>query len=224
MEEDEHESALVPVVVDAVSARSDDATGPATSVDADAAPHQFTEPSSTGRREPERSPIAIATAVATAYGGIFYLLNAWLAMGLYGDFTAPRAPNLVLSPWDLAALVGRAWFGDELVADPIWKTLADLAFRDPDVDPDRDQVLPERWLDAHLLVLTARLQSALGADGEAGIPSIVCRHRARIEITASAVGVHLALSELPLELRVAGLDRDPGWIPAAGRSVSFHFA
>src|SRR5262245_26868009 len=29
----------------------------------------------------------------TDFGGIFYLLNAWIAMGLYGDFTAPRAGN-----------------------------------------------------------------------------------------------------------------------------------
>jgi hypothetical protein len=38
------------------------------------------------------------------------------------------------------------------------------------------------------------------------------------------VHVHLSLSQLPLDLRIAGLDRDPGWIPAAGRSVAFHFS
>jgi hypothetical protein len=32
------------------------------------------------------------------------------------------------------------------------------------------------------------------------------------------------LATLPIELRIAGLDRDPGWIPSAGRSISFHFA
>ena len=25
------------------------------------------------------------------------------------------------------------------------------------------------------------------------------------------------------EIRMAGLDRDPGWVPAAGRVISFHF-
>ena len=28
---------------------------------------------------------------------------------------------------------------------------------------------------------------------------------------------------LPLAVRFAGLDRDPGWIPAAGCDVRFHF-
>jgi hypothetical protein len=41
---------------------------------------------------------------------------------------------------------------------------------------------------------------------------------------AAGVDVHLGLDDLPISLRVAGLDRDPGWIPAAGRSVRLHFA
>jgi hypothetical protein len=28
---------------------------------------------------------------------------------------------------------------------------------------------------------------------------------------------------LPLQIRFAGLDRDPGWVPAAGRFITFHF-
>jgi len=36
--------------------------------------------------------------------------------------------------------------------------------------------------------------------------------------------VRLSLTELPLEIRLAGLDRDPGWIPAAGRFLAFHFS
>ena len=33
----------------------------------------------------------------------------------------------------------------------------------------------------------------------------------------------LSLADLPIELRLAGLDRDPGWVPAAGRYIAFHF-
>jgi hypothetical protein len=172
--------------------------------------------------EADAAPDPLAGRIETQYGGIFYLLNAWLAMGLYGDFTAPRARNLALSPWNLLALVGRAWFGKPFAGDPIWHVLADLAVRDPDDEPDRDRVLPDGWLDGHLDTLTARLQAALGCDVR-GLPEMVCRHHARIEITAAAVHVHLVLCDLPLDLRIAGLDRDPGWIPAAGRAVSFHF-
>jgi hypothetical protein len=173
----------------------------------------------------ETAPDAIASAelVETRFGGVFYLLNAALAMGLYGDFTAPRARNLELSPWDWLALVGRAWFGDEFVSDPAWGTLADLAVRAPAEEPGRDAGLPEGWLERHLESLQARLALALDARQAGEIPAIVCRHRALIEVGASCVHVHLWLCELPLDLRIAGLDRDPGWIPAAGRSVAFHF-
>jgi len=51
----------------------------------------------------------------------------------------------------------------------------------------------------------------------------VCRYPAEIALSATGVHVHLSLASLPLALRVAGLDRDPGWIPAAGRSLAFHF-
>lgn len=168
------------------------------------------------------SPIP-GTRVETHYGGILYLLNAFIAMELYADFTAPRGRNLAVSPWDLLALVGRAWFPESFEADPIWTLLADLAVRDPKDEPGRDVDLPDGWFEAHLESLTARLESALGCEPD-DMPTIVCRHRATIAITASAVHVHLSLSDLPLDLRIAGLDRDPGWIPAAGRGLSFHFA
>jgi hypothetical protein len=35
--------------------------------------------------------------------------------------------------------------------------------------------------------------------------------------------INFALAELPIEIRIAGLDRDPGWVPAAGRFIAFHF-
>jgi hypothetical protein len=52
---------------------------------------------------------------------------------------------------------------------------------------------------------------------------LVCCHEADIHVTLMAVHVYLQLAALPLSIRVAGLDRDPGWIPAAGRTLSFHF-
>ena len=160
----------------------------------------------------------------TDFGGIFYLLNAWIAMGLYGDFTAPRAANLAISPWDLLALVGRAWFGNAFVEDAVWQALADLAVREADAEPGHDAGMPAGWLEQHLDKLDARLRAALGVEPHAAIAEMVCRYHATIDVTASAVHVHLALCDLPLDLRVAGLDRDPGWIPAAGRAVFFHFA
>ena len=170
-------------------------------------------------------PHAIESAprTPTRFGGLFYLLNAALALGLYGDFTAPLAKNLELSPWDWLALVGREWFGDELREDAIWKLLAELAGRAPEEEADRDFHPPSKgWLAEHVASLRARIALALDTRQE-DVPAMVCRHAAGIEVSASKVRVHFSLQDLPLEIRVAGLDRDPGWIPAAGRAVFFHF-
>lgn len=168
---------------------------------------------------PEQSlPVGYASPVRTRFGGIFYLLNAALALKLYADFASPRGSNLRISPWDWLALVGRAWFGREFVRDPVWKLLAGLAGR------GRRSLRRPRWLKAQRASVLARLALALGEERSADIPARVCRHPAEIAATASRVDVHLALADLPLALRVAGLDRDPGWIPAGGRTIAFHFA
>jgi len=256
----------------------------------------------------EQTPfIEGAPRACTQFGGIFYLLNAALALKLYGDFTAPRTPGLALSPWDWLALVGRAWFGEEFVRDPVWTVLAELAGRAPKDAPDRDFAAPPewridpdwlapwvecgalrvgatrtrlrvlhaagfvvfdaardpatrplsqardlcaaydalrglklartralgscaparaataRWLQWLLDYLRARLASALDVDRLDDAPALLCRHPAEIARTAAGVHVHLALAGLPLAVRVAGLDRDPGWVPAAGRTIRFHF-
>jgi hypothetical protein len=165
----------------------------------------------------QATPVDFAGRVHTEFGGIFYLLNAALGLKLYADFTSPSGSNLRISPWDWLALVGRAWFGLQFVRDPVWKLLAELAGR------QRRYLRRPRWLKAQIETLLARLALALGEERSADIPALVCRHRAGIVTSASRVDVHLALAELPLALRIAGLDRDPGWIPAAGRSVAFHF-
>lgn len=180
-----------------------------------AQPQQVREPV-----EPEASvtplpEVVHVLRVRTGFGGIFYLLNAALAMGWYSDFTAPRGPNLALSPWDWLTLVGRAWFAKSFTRDPVAGLLAQLAGREV-----RTLRRP-RGFQAQLDALHTRLQQALGAEGE--VTTLVCRHHAEVVATPTRVDVHLALAELPLALRLAGLDRDPGWIPAAGRALAFHF-
>jgi hypothetical protein len=67
------------------------------------------------------------------------------------------------------------------------------------------------------------LTGALGLTDPAAAARLLCVHRARVFVTATRVDIVLSLAELPIAVRLAGLDRDPGWIPAAGRSVAFHF-
>jgi hypothetical protein len=187
---------------------------------------------------------AVAPALRhTAYGGLFYLLNIALAWRVYGDFTMPRHPGISLPPWDLLAWTGRTWFGEAFEADPLWPLLAELAGRElpagpgddfddaPDWVPPPDAVADSaaasaephrgrRWLQHWRAAVEMRLRSALGCgDGV----ELLCRHRAGIAVSEAAVDVTLSLAALPLSIRFAGLDRDPGWIPAAGRSVFLHF-
>lgn len=260
------------------------------------------------RHAPAHTPSVhpVPADVHTEFGGIFYLLNAALALGLYGDFTMPRARGLALSPWDWLALIGKSWFGTAFARDPVWALLAALAgrpaaqapgrdfeapaswaidpswlapwgrveklsvhatrsrlrvhhpagfavfdiARDPSLRPlaqaqalcaphaalrdaklssapPRGAALPRpgvaRWLRCMLGYLEARLALALGAQAGDDVPSLVCRHDARITTSASDVDVALQLGGLPLAIRLAGLDRDPGWIPAAGRGLKFRF-
>ena len=255
--------------------RADDRAAPATSPLA-AAP------------EPPASPAA--DVVLTELGGLFFLVNVGIHLGLIADFTEPRAPGL--DPFELVTLLGR-----ELVEepDPIWPLLAALAGRELDepagagFDPGPWR-MPPGWLEpwreaparpwtfaisggrlrvrhpagflvvdeparrtalvdararygappmrlgrvldaggrgtparrwARLLAAYARprLQLALGA----GDPVALLRRPARVYVTAAHVDVELELAAHPLELRLAGLDRDPGWLPASTRRLAFHF-
>jgi len=260
-------------------------------------------------REASTTPFDIGAvpAVHTQFGGIFYLLNAAIALELYGDFTAPRAPGLALSPWDWLALTGQRWFGEPFEHDPVWKVLAALAGRDAHDAPGHEFAAPGQWAVAEswlapwgrvaqvmyhatprrlrllhpagytlldgprdsrrtpaqqarawcharaslrgaalrrssnvprssrartptarwmgwlLGYLQARLARSLGVAPDIDVPTLVCRHDADVVCSITSVDVSLSLAALPLPLRVAGLDRDPGWIPAAGRAIAFHF-
>jgi len=82
----------------------------------------------------------------------------------------------------------------------------------------------DRWLDATAAFVRARLALALGPAAARRLSTVMFDHEAEIAVTASAVDVSFRLDRLPIAIRIAGLDRDPGWIPAAGRSITFRFA
>jgi hypothetical protein len=83
----------------------------------------------------------------------------------------------------------------------------------------------ERWLGWLIPYVRARLARALGTAPEdtAALERTLLAHEARVHVTTTHVDVVLALAQLPLEVRVAGLDRDIGWLPSAGRHLTFHF-
>jgi hypothetical protein len=79
------------------------------------------------------------------------------------------------------------------------------------------------WFDRLTPFVRPRLRLALGLDGDDEIASVLLLSRAEVIPTLSRVDVLFSLSDLPVAVRLSGLDRDPGWIPAAGRTVAFHF-
>jgi len=260
----------------------------------------------------ELSPAVIEVACETRLGGIFYLINAALALNLYSDFTKPLDPGIELSIWNFLALTGPELTGNLFESDPIWALLARLAGRRQGEQPGihfnapEEWRMPPGWLDAfpdpgdwsyqtsrgRLTVrhpddftvlsvklgplfrardiaarlanetscysniarfrrkrfvrdgfglrgrerrlerwtrwiveyLRARLARAVGIvpAGEL-VATTVFSCAARVEVTPARLDVFFSLAELPVEVRLSGLDRDPGWVPAAGRSIAFHF-
>jgi hypothetical protein len=81
-----------------------------------------------------------------------------------------------------------------------------------------------RWLAALVDYIRARLRGALGAVPKRDVGRFVCAHHADVTTTATHVSIAFSLYALPIEIRLAGLDRDPGWVPAAGRTITFFFA
>jgi hypothetical protein len=239
----------------------------------------------------------LARPVETQLGGLFYLLNLAIFLGLYGDFTRPREPAIALDPWDLVALLGEALLG-ERPDDPVWPALAKLAGRDTG-EPPGDGFRPsaawrvpaawlepfepggtwrwspaggvlrllhpagffavavprggappalqlrrelrrvrcaatpvrgplpaepagrlERWVARLAAYSAARLRHALGSDD---LAAVLIRRPARVFVTPTHVDAVFSLAEHPIEIRLAGLDRTPGFVAATGRVVALHF-
>lgn len=86
-----------------------------------------------------------------------------------------------------------------------------------------------RWVSAVLPFIRRRLSSALGLGDGIGpgsrdqLSDSLLMHEARIVVTSSHVDVVMPLESISLPVRVAGLDRNPGWWPRLGRVVYFHF-
>lgn len=82
---------------------------------------------------------------------------------------------------------------------------------------------PENWLKNLAEYAQARLLQALNLKTRKQINAILFERRAKITVTATHLDVTFSLADLPFEVRLSGLDRNPSWIPAVGKFVSFHF-
>jgi len=87
--------------------------------------------------------------------------------------------------------------------------------------------LEARALLAHVTGTLAHLFIArLGVDSLPSLPELVTRYLAlpaEIELGNETIVIRLPMERIDLDVRRAGLDRDPGWVPWLGRHVSFEF-
>lgn len=92
-------------------------------------------------------------------------------------------------------------------------------------DPSLTQGLDplDQWLAWLLPYLRARIARALACELTDDWPTLLFKHRASISFTDTKLDVTFSLTHHPLAIRIAGLDRDPGWVPAAGRFIAFHY-
>jgi hypothetical protein len=81
----------------------------------------------------------------------------------------------------------------------------------------------ERWLERLVPYVRARLRRAHGLARGRDAGRFLCERRARVVASPTRVDVLFSLDELPVEVRLSGVDRDPGWVPAAGRQIAFRY-
>jgi hypothetical protein len=166
--------------------------------------------------------------VRSEWGGVLYLVNVATALGLYGDFTEPARPSLALPLWDFLALLGRRMIGAQFEDDPLPGFFARLSGRDNDEPPGARFEPPLReplgdWVERIERQVHERLAAALRLDAGEELSTVVLHHPATIDADSTRVDAQFSLAIHPIALRVAGLDRDPGWVPAAARTIAFHY-
>lgn len=163
------------------------------------------------------------TSGATAWAGLMFLLN----VAADGDLIAELidADELVdrTTRWTLHALAR------ELLPlgrnDPAALAFAGLDPAAPAPSTGTSPATPaelsclQRLGDRWAVALAERLGRA-ELDARAVVEHVAARH-GEIEAEPGWIDVHLRLDEVDLDVRMAGLDFDPGWIPWLGSVVRF---
>jgi hypothetical protein len=171
-------------------------------------------------------------SLSSDYAGVFYLVTVVLHMELYADFANPERPSIPVALGDLLALIAERYCGAAVRRDPIWGVLATIAGRDSRREPRRtlrvgavrrrDVRAFDRWLSGVLARMQERLARALAMPPEDTF-AFLCARPGTLALTDTRLDVRFPLADHPLAIRLAGLDRDAGWVPAAGRILEFHY-
>ncbi|MEM6253941.1 MAG: hypothetical protein AAF821_13560 [Cyanobacteria bacterium P01_D01_bin.156] len=139
--------------------------------------------------------------ISTAVGGLWYLINILSPLAWPGQIT----------PWHQLSTLAQALL-PEPFPDPVWGYLAEIAG-----DPISQEIL-QQWCDQIL----PQVQDYLAGRLEHPIANYLLEP-ATLYLTRTHVDVIFTLDQIRLDVRMAGLDQDPGWVPALARVVAFHY-
>lgn len=144
--------------------------------------------------------------IFSGVGGLWYLVNVLGALNWPG-----RSP--ILTPWHQLSALAQALL-PEVPPDPVWGLLAEIA---GDTVPT---AVLSQWqedtLDQVRLHLVERLEQPEAISNYILEP-------ATLYLTRTHVDVVFTLDQIRLDVRMAGLDRDPGWVPELARAIAFHY-
>ncbi|WP_341644924.1 hypothetical protein [Thauera sp. SDU_THAU2] len=149
----------------------------------------------------------------TGSGSLFFLLNVLNLPALRNWRAALAEPR---AGW--RELVRLAFRIKIPIDPPLADFLADASGLDPGSDPLAALAALGPGHDAGAVDAAARR-----FHGDAALAALRVERPARVRTTASRVDLHLRLADASLDIRRAGLDIDPGWLPWLGCVVRFHY-
>ena len=131
-----------------------------------------------------------------------------------------REGRLVLThPAGFVVVEGRADLDRELRRYGVIRTVPDSTTRER---ASASATARDHWAQLLAGFLRCRVGAAMGMPSTRAV-RLMLRRPGRVQVTASRLDVTSELADLPIEVRVAAIDRDPGFVPDAGRSLYFHF-
>ena len=166
---------------------------------------------------------------STRYGGVFYLIRAVDELAQPDEFALLRVRMRPLGRWTVFELVMRKVLESARAFDPedgLWPALAELDGRDTaDRLPSRLPRRLGRSIEAAAAGLVAWVRDTLAitCDDARDVVDECIATRALISVTPMHLDISAPLDAIRIPVRRAGLDVDPGWLPAWGRIVRFHF-
>jgi hypothetical protein len=153
---------------------------------------------------------------------VFYLVNLAIQFEIYGDFTQPADRNPEVPLGRLLARIAERACGEAIREDAIWPALARLAGDGEELSALESGSPIDRAIDGMRPDLEGLAARALDLPQGAAL-EFLCRTSGRVLIGRTRLDVFFALASHPIAIRIAGFDRNPGWVPAAGRVISFHY-